>query len=427
MQARREFLVRTALAALAPATLMSARAAPAPGRAGKVVVVGGGYGGATAAKYLRTWSDGKVDVTLVEPGPAFVSCPLSNLVLGGSRTLADITVPYDNLARVHGVHVVHDTATAVDTARRSVRLARGGSLPYDRLVLSPGIAFQWSRLPALQSEAAQERVPHAWKAGAQTMLLRRQLEAMPDGGVFAISIPLAPYRCPPGPYERACQVAWYFKHAKPKSKVLVLDGNAEITSKAALFRRAFEEEYKAIVEYRPNLMLAGVDVATRTLEFEFEDPVKADVLNVIPPQEAGAIARAAGVITANDRWCEVDFLTMESIQVPGVHVLGDAIQVAANMPKSGHMANQHGKVCAAAVLALLDGRGVDPAPVMTNTCYSFLTDRDAVHVASVHQYDADKKTMLPVPGAGGLSAAMNPLEGTYGLSWARSIWADMLA
>lgn len=426
MKSRRQFLQRAAgLAALAPA--IAATGAPASGSGARVVVVGGGYGGATVAKYLRMWSAGKVDVTLVETDSAFISCPLSNLVLSGARSLADLTVPYDNLAARHGVRVLRDTATGVDADARTVRLASGTTLPYDRLVLSPGIDFRWSQLPALQSDAAQERVPHAWKAGPQTVLLRRQLEAMPDGAVFAISIPVAPYRCPPGPYERACQVAWYFKRAKPKSKVLILDGNPEITSKAGLFRRAFEEEYKGIVEYRPNLMLVDVDVATRTLKFEFEDPVKADVLNVIPPQGAGSIARSAGVVTANDRWCEVDFLTMESVKVPRIHILGDAIQVAANMPKSGHMANQHGKVCAAAVLALLDGQSVDPAPVMANTCYSFITDREAVHVASVHQYDAQKKTMLPVPGAGGLSTAMNPQEGRYGFAWARSIWADMLA
>ncbi|MEO5699004.1 MAG: NAD(P)/FAD-dependent oxidoreductase [Casimicrobiaceae bacterium] len=425
MESRRQFLQRAAgLAALAPA--IAATGAPAPGSGARIVVVGGGYGGATVAKYLRMWSAGKVDVTLVETDSAFISCPLSNLVLSGARSLAELTVPYDNLASRHGVRVLRDTATGVDADARTVRLASGTTLPYDRLVLSPGIDFR-SQLPALQSDAAQERVPHAWKAGPQTVLLRRQLEAMPDGGVFAISIPVAPYRCPPGPYERACQVAWYFKRAKPKSKVLILDGNPEITSKAGLFRRAFEEAYKGIVEYRPNLMLVDVDVATRTLKFEFEDPVKADVLNVIPPQGAGSIARSAGVITANDRWCEVDFLTMESVKVPRIHILGDAIQVAANMPKSGHMANQHGKVCAAAVLALLDGQSVDPAPVMANTCYSFITDREAVHVASVHQYDAQKKTMLPVPGAGGLSTAMNPQEGSYGFAWARSIWADMLA
>lgn len=227
--------------------------------------------------------------------------------------------------------------------------------------------------------------------------------------------------------RRACQAAWYFRRAKPKSKVLILDANPEITSKPALFRKAFNEEYKGLIEYRPNQVLTDIEVATRTARFEFDDPLSADVLNVIPPQAAGAIARAAGVITANDRWCEVDFTTMESVKVRNVHILGDSIQTAPYMPKSGHMANQQAKVCAAAVIALLAGNTPDPVPVMNNTCCSFITDRDAVHVASVHQYDPGQKTMLPVSGAGGLSPAMNAQEGIHAFAWARKIWADALA
>jgi len=397
------------------------------GTSGKVVVVGGGYGGATAAKYIRMWSDGGVDVTLVEPNPEFISCPISNLVLGGSKTLADVTVSYDNLTRRHGVKIVKDTATGIDTEKRMVKLAGGGELPYDRLILSPGIDFMWDKVPGLNNARAQETILHSWKAGAQTVALRRQLEAMPDGGVYALSIPVAPYRCPPGPYERACQVAWYFKRAKPKSKVLILDGNGDVTSKGPLFKKAWAEEYKGIVEYRGNHVLTDVDAATRTAKFEVQDPVKADVLNVVPPQRAGAIARSAGVVTANDRWCDVDFLTFESVKVKNVHVLGDAIQIAAGMPKSGHMANQHAKVCAAAVVALLAGQAPNPTPVLTNTCYSFITDKDVVHVCSVHQYDKEKKTVLAVPGSGGVSPAMSEIEGRYAFSWAKNIWADTLA
>jgi NADPH-dependent 2,4-dienoyl-CoA reductase/sulfur reductase-like enzyme len=393
----------------------------------RVVVVGGGYGGATAAKYLREWSDGRIDVTLVESNTAFVSCPLSNLVVGGSRELADITVSYDALARRHGVRVVRDTAVGVDPGKRIVRLASGAELGYDRLVLSPAVDFIWSSIPGLDNADAQAHVLHAWKAGAQTVALRRQLEAMPDGGVFAIVVPVAPYRCPPAPYERACQAAWYFQRAKPKSKILVLDANPDVTSKPGLFKRAWAELYRGIVDYRPNYGLVDVDARTLTAKFEVDDDVHADVLNVVPPQRAGEIAHVAGVVTANDRWCDVDFLTFESVKVPNVHVLGDAIQTAPLMPKSGHMANQHAKVCAAAVIALLAGEPPNPTPVLANTCYSFLTDRDAVHVASVHQYDAKAKTFEPVQGAGGLSPAMSEVEGRYAMSWARSIWADMLA
>jgi NADPH-dependent 2,4-dienoyl-CoA reductase/sulfur reductase-like enzyme len=300
-------------------------------------------------------------------------------------------------------------------------------LPYDRLIVSPAIDFMWDKVPGLNNADAQSKILHAWKAGAQTVALRNQLVAMADGGVYAISIPVAPYRCPPGPYERACQVAWYFKRAKPRSKVLILDGNGDVTSKGPLFKKAWAEEYKGIVEYRPNYVLADVDVATRTAKFEVQDSVKADVLNVVPPQRAAAIARSAGVVTANDRWCDVDFLTFESVKVKNVHVLGDAIQIAAGMPKSGHMANQHAKVCAAAIVALLAGRSPNPTPVVNNTCYSFITDKDVVHVCSVHQYDSEKKTLLPVPGSGGVSSAMNEMEGRYAFNWAKNIWADTLA
>ncbi|MET0919385.1 MAG: NAD(P)/FAD-dependent oxidoreductase [Burkholderiales bacterium] len=394
---------------------------------GKVVVVGGGYGGATAAKYIRMWGEGRIDVTVVEPSTEFISCPLSNLVLGGSKTLADMTMSYNGLSQRQGVKLVRDTATAIDTDKRRVKLGSGAELPYDRLILSPGVDFMWDKVPALVNAAAQETVLHAWKAGPQTVALRRQLEAMPDGGVYALSIPVAPYRCPPGPYERACQVAWYFKRAKPKSKVLILDGNGDVTSKGPLFKKAWAEEYQGIVEYRPNHVLTDVDVASRTAKFDVQDSVRASVLNVIPPQRASAIARSAGDVTANDRWCDVDFVTFESVKVKNVHVLGDSIQPATGMPKSGHMANQHAKVCAAAVVALLSGQAPDPAPVLNNTCYSFITDRDVVHVCSVHQYDAEKKTVLPVPGSGGLSSAMSELEGRYAFSWAKNIWADMLA
>ena len=395
------------------------------GSKGKVVVVGGGWGGATAAKYIRMWSGGRVDVTLVEPNESFVSCPMSNLVLGGSKTIADVTVPYSGLVKNHGVNLVRDVATAIDTDKRIVRVASGASLPYDRLVLSPGIDFM--AVPGMNSVEAIENILHAWKAGPQTVALRRQLEAMPDGGVYAIVIPVAPYRCPPGPYERACQVAWYFKRAKPKSKVLILDGNPDVTSKAGLFKKAWNEDYKGLVEYRNNHVATGVDAKTKTVKFETADDVRADVLNFIPPQSAGDIARQAGVITANNRWCEVDFLTFESVKVKHVHVLGDAIQIAPAMPKSGHMANQHAKVAAAAIVSILTGQPVNATPVVTNTCYSFITDKDVVHVASVHQYDRDKKTFLAVPGAGGLSPTWTPLEGEYAFSWAKNIWADALA
>jgi sulfide dehydrogenase [flavocytochrome c] flavoprotein subunit len=373
------------------------------------------------------WSDYGIQVTLVEPNAAFVSCPISNLVIGGSKTMADITTPYDNLTRRHGVKVVQDSVASIDPGARKVKLASGGELSYDRLILSPGIDIMSDTLPGLAKPGAQDKVLHAWKAGPQTLALRRQLESMRDGGVYAITIPLAPYRCPPGPYERACQVAHYFSKAKPKSKVLILDENDDVTSKGPLFKKAWAERYKGIIEYRPKHKVIDVDAATNTLKFEFNDDLKADVLNVLPMMRAGAIAVNTGLATANKRWCEVDFLTHESKAAANIHVLGDSIQIAPLMPKSGHMANQHGKTCAAAVVALLTGKQVNPMPIYNNTCYSFVSDEDVVHVASVHRYDADKKTMLTVPGSGGVSAAANELEGRYALAWARNIWADTLA
>ncbi len=425
---RRQFIRAGSAASAATALGLTAGCASTGSAAGaKVVVVGGGYGGATAAKYIRMWSEGRIEVTLVEPNDSFVSCPLSNLVLGGSKQMADITTPYDNLTRRHGVKIARDRATAIDADKRQVRLAGGQTLAYDRLVLSPGVDFMWDALPGMKKAGAQDRVLHAWKAGPQTLALRKQLEAMPDGGVYAISIPLAPYRCPPGPYERACQVAHYFSQAKPKSKVLILDGNDDVTSKGPLFKKAWADRYKGIIEYRPKHSTVDVDTATNTLKFDFNDDVKAQVLNVIPPQRAGDIAHNAGLTTANRRWCEVDWLTMESTAAKNIHILGDALQIAPQMPKSGHMANQHGKVAAAAIVALLSGRAPNALPIYNNTCYSFVSDTDVVHVASVHRYDAEKKTMLPVAGSGGVSIAASELEGRYGMAWARNIWADTLA
>lgn len=391
---------------------------------GRVVVVGGGFGGATAARYLKLWG-GNVDVTLVERNAAFVSCPISNLVLGGYRQIGDLTRGYDGL-KAAGVKVVQGEVTAIDAAGKTVRLADGSALPYDRLVVSPGIDFIPEAIGGLATPAAQAKVLHGWKAGPQTVALRQQIEAMRDGGVFVLTVPKAPYRCPPGPYERACVVASYLKQAKPKSKLLLLDANPEVQSKKALFEKAFKERYEGVLEYRPNAELKEVDAAGGVARFEFED-IRAEVINVIPPQRAADIAVKAGLVNTNNRWVGVDWLTMESTAVPGVHVLGDAIFPAPTMPKSGHMANQHAKVAAAAIIQLLRREPVNPAPVVMNTCYSFVGPSDVIHVASVHQYNAEQKVVLPVPGSGGVSAAASQAEARYALSWAENIWTDMLA
>jgi len=415
---RRDFIK---FAGAAGAASLAGCATPG-GAKGRVVVVGGGYGGATAAKYLRMWEPG-IDVVMVERNDVFTSCPMSNLVLGGNRTIEEIRRTYDGLRR-RGVRVVNDEATAIDAAKKVVRLQRGGELQYDRLIVSPGIDFNFAEIEGYQ--AAQDRVLHAWKAGPQTVALRRQLESMKDGGVYVLSVPLAPYRCPPGPYERASQVAHYFKRAKPRSKVLILDANPDVTSKGPLFKRAWADLYKGIIEFRGNSKVVAVDPAAMAVRTEF-DTVRGDVLNVVPPQRAGDIAVKAGLITHNNRWCDVDWRTLESKAVKGVHVLGDATLSAPGMPKSGHMTNQQAKVCAAAVIELMSGRAANAAPVMTNTCYSYVSDSEVIHVASVHQWDAGQGTIIPVKGAGGVSAARNELEGKYAWAWAQNIWADMLA
>ena len=396
-----------------------------PDRA-RVLVVGGGYGGATAAKYVRLLSGGTIDVVLVEPDDAFVSCPISNLVLGGSKSLADITVPYAALEKVHGLTRVKDRIASIDPARRVAVLAAGGNIASDKLVLSPGIELMWDSVAGLRAAHDQGRVLQAWKAGAETQALRRQLEAMPDGGVFAITIPEAPYRCPPGPYERACQVASYFKAAKPRSKVLVLDANPDVTSKPALFKAVWANQYKGMVEYRPQHKAVSVDAASNTVRFEVQEDVRADVLNVLPPMRAGAIAVQTGLANSNGRWCQVGFLNFESTAAKHIHVLGDAIQVAPAMPKSAHMANAHAKVAAAAIVAELAGWDVNPQPMLTNTCYSFVDASNVIHVASVHEYVAAEKTFKTVATSGGVSAAPNELEGRYAWHWARTIWADTL-
>ena len=393
---------------------------------GHVVVIGGGFGGATAAKYLRMWSNGTLDVTLIERNTEFISCPMSNLVIAGERQMADLTISYDGL-RQWGVRVVHDEVLGLDAnaERVRVKLGRGGEITADRAVVSPGIDFIYADLPGLDNAAAQASILHAWKAGPQTVSLREQLTAMKDGGVFVMTIPKAPYRCPPGPYERASLVAHYFKQHKPKSKVVILDANEDIVSKKGLFLKAWEANYKGMIEYRPNSELRDVDAAKRVAVLDF-DQVRADVLNVIPPQRAGVIAQQAGLVTANARWCGIDWLTMESVSVKRVHVLGDATLAAPAMPKSGHMANQHAKLAAAAIINLQSDLAPNPAPVVMNTCYSFIDGKQAVHVASVHQFDAAERTLKTVPGSGGLSVAPTDMEGLYANGWAKNIWADSL-
>jgi sulfide dehydrogenase [flavocytochrome c] flavoprotein chain len=388
---------------------------------GRVVIIGGGYAGTTAAKYIRMWSLGNIEAVVIEKSSQFVSCPLSNLVLGGSKSIHDLTFGYDLVKKNHGVKWLNDEVTAIDTSAKKIMMKRG-EITYDRLIVAPGVDFIYDSLPNLQSAEAQQQVPHAWKAGWQTVNLRKQLEAMPDGGVFVMNVPKVPYRCPPGPYERACQVASYIKTNKPNSKIIVLDANPEIVSKKGLFTKVWAEMYAGMIDYRPNNLVIEVEAATKTVKTDFET-VKADVLNIIPPQRAGKPAQMAGLVEKDYPWCEVSFLSYESKLVPNVHVIGDS--VSAGLPKSAHMATSQARVCANAIVALMSDQAPDPAPVFANTCYSYVNDKQAIHVANVYRYDEAKKIMVSAEG-GGVSQNPSEQEGQYASAWAANIWSDVL-
>ena len=396
----------------------------AQGANARVVVVGGGFGGATVARYLRAWAP-RVQVTLVEPAERFVTCPFSNHYLAGLRSWDSISHGYDGL-RAAGVQVIHARAEDVDGPRRSLRLHTGQELPWDRLVLSPGVDMRWGALEGYD-EAAAELAPHAWKAGAQTRLLRRQLEAMPDGGLFVMVIPDNPFRCPPGPYERASLVAHYLQQHKPRSKILLLDAKNNF-SKKELFLPAWKTLYGDRIEW-VSLAEDGqvVRVDARALEVEtlFGTRHRADVLNVIPPQKAGLIAARAGVLDASG-WAPERGENFASKQVAGIHVLGDAA-LAGPMPKSGFAANNQGKLVAAAIAAELTGR---PAPTawLANTCYSLLAPGYGISVAGV--YRAEQGRLVDLPHSVGVSPLDAPpahraAEARHGAAWYAAICADI--
>jgi hypothetical protein len=386
----------------------------------RVVVVGGGFGGATAARFVRRYGPA-TRVTLVEAEPVYVSCPYSNEVIAGLRTLAEQRFEFQ---AADGVTVVRGTATGVDAAARIVTLADGAALPYDRLILSPGVDIAYDKLPGYSAEAA-EIMPHAWKAGAQTDLLRRQLEAMPDGGTVIISAPSNPYRCPPGPYERASLIAFYLKTFKPKSKLLILDAK-DAFSKQPLFEGGWARLYPGLVErisQSDGGTVTSVDPATRTFKTDFGDHV-ADVGNVIPPQRAGKIAVTAGTVDRTG-WCPIDAVTFESRLVPGIHVIGDSA-IAGAMPKSAFAANAQAKVCALAVVALL-AETAPAEPLLMNTCYSMLAPEVAISVAGV--YRPKDGVLTDSLGAAGMSPVhaspeFRAQEAGYANAWFRTITAE---
>jgi sulfide dehydrogenase [flavocytochrome c] flavoprotein subunit len=390
----------------------------------KVVVVGGGFGGATAARYVLQMDPG-IDVTLIERDRQFVTCPYSNLVLSGLKRIEQISHGYDGI-RARGVTVVHDTAAAIDGGAKAVRLAGGQSVPYDRLIVSPGIDIKWNALEGY-NEAASEAMPHAWRAGPQTLLLRRQLEAMPDGGLVVMVCPANPFRCPPGPYERASMIAHYLKANKPRSKILLLDAK-DMFSKQGLFQDGWAKVYPGMVEWvalSKDGKVVKVDAANMTVTSEFGQAHKGAVVNVVPPQQAAAIAQSGGLANASG-WCPVDGKTMESTQVRGVHVIGDAA-IAGAMPKSGFAANSQARVAAAAAVAMIRGR--EPgAPAWANTCYSWIAPEYVISVANV--FRLKDGAIAEVPNSGGVSprdagADYRKLESHHADGWYDAITQDM--
>lgn len=417
---RRQWLARVGKASAAGAALLMAPAF-AKGAAGKVVVIGGGFGGATAAKYIKRRNPA-IDVTLVEPGKTYYTCPFTNLYFGGLRTFEQQGHGFDEL-RSLGVKVVHELASGIDASAKTVTLADGTPLPYDKLLLSPGIDFRWNAIEGYD-EAASLRAPHAWKAGEQTRLLKKQLEAMPDGGTFLMVAPANPFRCPPGPYERVSMVAHYLKHNKPKSKILILDAK-DAFSKQGLFQAGWKRFYGDLIEWVPlakDGKVVRVDAGTLSVESEFGELHKADVLNVIPPQKAGAIAYSAGV-TNESGWVPVKHQTFESELVPDIYVVGDAT-VAAPMPKSGFSANAQAKVAAAAIVNALAGRPAADAS-FANTCYSLIAPDYGISVAHTYLLKDGKIA----EASGGVSPAdasdsFRKLEAEYGESWYKAIAQD---
>ena len=417
---RRDFLKSSAATFAASIAPLSAHAKTRKAQP-HVVVVGAGFGGAVCAKYLRLW-DPNIRVTLIEPNEKFTSCPMSNWVIGGFQDFDYLVKSYDNLPK-YGIKMVKDWATGVDADKRLVLTRGGAKIKYDRLVLAPGMEWMTETVRGWDEAYQAKKVVHSFRAGPDTLLLRKQLEAMPDGGVFLIASPPPPGRCVSGPYERASVAAHYFKQHKPRSKIIMLDGHIDIVSKGPMFQAAWKELYPGMIEHRPNNMVQAFDHRTMTVSSEFED-VKADVVNIIPMQRAPKLCKDAGVRNDSlDRWCGIDYVTYESTAVPNIHVVGDP--VLSNMPKSAHVSNNQAKICAAAIISLFNGRQPEPVPVIGSTSYSVTSDKTSGAIAVVMRYNPATKVYERQP-LGGANPLHSELDFAYGLAWHENIWADTL-
>jgi sulfide dehydrogenase [flavocytochrome c] flavoprotein subunit len=403
---------------LAGAPFIASGAEMLPKKGRRVVVVGGGYGGAIAAKYIRI-SDPSIEVVLIERNKSFVSCPFSNTVIGGFRDIKENTFTYDKLSANNGIKMVYDEVTAVDVDAKKV-VVSGGTISYDRLILSPGIDFRFEEIEGYDPVATPKVIPHAWKAGEQTLLLRKQLVDLPKGGTIVMSIPLAPFRCPPGPYERISLMAHHLKQHNPTAKIVVLDANPDIVSKGALFKKAWAKHYGGMIDFHSGNKVTKVDTKKRTVDTGVEE-YKGDLVNLVPPQKAGMIAHKAGVVGEDKKWCPVNQMSFESTIAKGVHIIGDSCMAGA-MPKSGYSANSQAKVCATNVVQLMNDKElIDPSH--TNVCYSYVTDKEAISVAGVYKV-AEGKT-IAVPNSGGVSPDLSELEGIYAQSWIKNILHEM--
>ncbi len=386
----------------------------------KVVVIGGGFGGATLSKYVKL-IDASIHVTLVEPNPVFHTCPGSNNVIAGIADLRSLLWNYDTLKRKYGIEVVADEAMDVDPIQKTVRLKNGPVLKYDRLIVAPGIDFRWDAIEGYDQQASA-LIPHAWKAGGQTQLLRSQLEAMPDGGVVMILPPANPFRCPPGPYERASLIAYYLKNHKPRSKIIILDAKTKF-SKQALFMQGWKDLYPGMIEWISWVGEGDIErigVKSRTVFTEFGTH-KADVLNIIPPQKAGAIAEKVG-LTDQSGWCPIDQNTFESTLAPDIHVIGDAC-IATPMPKSGFSANAQAKTCALAIVNSINGKSQEQAALI-NTCYSYLNPDYAISVSAVYGYSNQERKLTTRSSGVTPMDADRSIEAKYARGWYRNITAD---
>ncbi len=421
---RRSFIKLLGAGGAALATLPAFSTLAGSAARANIVVVGGGFGGSTCARYLHRF-DPALSITLIEPVERFITCPFSNAVLAGLRDLDSISHDY----RAHqkrGVSVVHARVEQIDAAGKKVSLGNGQTLGYDYLVLSPGIDFRWGEVEGMTAADAKV-IPHAWQGGPQTTLLRNQLTAMENGGVVVIAPPDNPFRCPPGPYERASLIASYLKASKPKSKILILDAKDKF-SKQGLFTQAWEQLYPGMIEWVAGSSggrIDRVDVGKRVLHAELGDSHRGDVVNFIPPQKAAPIVHRAGLVN-NDGWCPVDQRTFESKVQAGVYVIGDA-SIAGKMPKSGFAANSQGKVCAAAIVSAVHGVEM-PEPSYVNTCYSLVAPDYGISVAAVYRYNRDKG-IYKVKGSGGVSpkdadADFRQDEARYARGWYDSITMD---